>query len=77
MPAEFKALLLRQLVDAPIAMLLHFNESVRLQVAQVLGDVDLRLLENGLEVADAKRSLGEQVQDAEPRLVAEALINLD
>ena len=77
MPAKLKALLFGELVDAPVAVLLHFDQAVRLQVAQVLGDVDLRFLEHRLEMADAKGSLGEQVQDTEPGLVAKALVNFN
>ena len=77
MKAELEALLLGELVDSPIAMLLHFEQAVRLQVAQVLGDVDLRFLEHRLKMADAKWRLREQVQDAEPRLVAEALVDFN
>ena len=77
MPTKLKALLLGQLVNAPVAMLLHFHQSMRFQVAEMFGDIDLRLLEHRLEVTDTKRGLREQMQDAQPRLVAKALVNLD
>ena len=77
MPAKLEALLLGELIDAPVPVLPHFNQAVRLEVAQVLGDVDLRLLEYRLEMTNAEWGVREQVQDAQPCLVTKALVDFN
>jgi len=47
------------------------------QVSEVLGHLGLRNLQNVLEMADAQRAVVQQVDDAQPRCIAEALVNLD
>lgn len=54
-----------------------FNHAVFTQVREVLGDFDLRGIEDVLKVADAERPLCKEMQDAQPRLVAEAFVNFD
>ena len=70
-------LILRQLINAPVAMSSHFNQTMFFEVEQVFGDFDLGLAQNGLEVTNAEGRLREEIQDAETRLVAKTLINLD
>jgi hypothetical protein len=43
----------------------------------MLGNLYLRLIENFLEVTDAKFPLSQKVQDAQACLIAEALIDLN
>src|SRR5260370_16003320 len=43
----------------------------------MLGDFDLRFTQNLLKVTNAKRRTRQQMQDAQPRLIAEALVDLD
>ena len=46
------------------------------QVGEMLGNLHLGLGEDLLDVADAQFAFMEQVQDAQPGLVAEALVDL-
>ena len=43
----------------------------------MLGHLHLRFAENILNVADAERSLDEQVEDAQAGFVTEALVDID
>ena len=43
----------------------------------MLGNLGLRNAQNFLEMADAKRTFGKQMDDPQPRGIAEALVNLD
>src|SRR5690349_15298800 len=42
----------------------------------MLRDVDLRFLEDALKMTDAQGGLGKEMQNAQPRLVTKALVNL-
>ena len=63
-------------IDDPIALALHFDQPACPQVGQVLRHLDLRLAQRRLEVAHAKRPRQEQMQDPQPRPVAQALVDL-
>lgn len=67
---------LRQLVNAPVLMFANLDHAVLLQIVQVLGDFDLRRIEQLLEVADAQGAAREKMQDAEASLIAKTLIDL-
>jgi hypothetical protein len=67
----------RQRIDHPILVTFDFHHPAVAQVAEVLGNFNLRLAQDGLEMADAQRRAGEQTQDPQPRPVAEALINVN
>jgi hypothetical protein len=47
------------------------------EIGKVLGDFDLRLAEDFLEMADAQFTGLEQIEDAQARRVAQALVNPD
>jgi hypothetical protein len=49
---------------------------VRLEITEVLGNLYLGFVEQLLEMANAERTIAKEVQDAQPRAVAETLINL-
>ncbi len=53
------------------------DEFMAAQVGQMLGDGDLGHPQDCLEMADAERAFGEQMEDAEPCLVAKTAVNLD
>ena len=59
MPPQLERLLLWQLINPPVPVLLHLNESVLLEIAKVFGDIDLRLLQHGLEMTHAERRVRE------------------
>jgi hypothetical protein len=66
-----------QPVDAPVLMLQGFDEPVLFQVAQMLGNFDLRFAQNGLEVANTQWRLRQHVQEPQPGLVAKAFVYAD
>jgi hypothetical protein len=47
------------------------------EIGQMLGNVDLPLVQDALKVANAERRLGQQIKNAQPCLVAQALINVN
>ena len=47
------------------------------QLGEVLGNLHLRLLKNLLKMADTEFPVLQQVQDAQARLIAQALIDLN
>lgn len=67
--------LFRQRVDHPVLVARCSDDSSAAHVTQVLGDFDLWLAENVLEMTDAERTFGQQMQDAQPRRITEALVN--
>ena len=64
-------------LDHPILMARGLDHSLVLQISKVLGDADLGLVEQLLEVADAEGAAGEEIDDAQPRLVAETFVDSD
>ena len=64
-------------IDHPILMPLRIQNSLRLQIAQVLGDLDLSRIEQPLKMADAQRPLREKIHDAKPGLIAKAFVDPD
>jgi hypothetical protein len=47
------------------------------EIGEVLGDLSLRDIENFLKMADAKRTTCKQMDDPQPRGIAETLVNLN
>jgi hypothetical protein len=47
------------------------------EIGEVLGDFSLRDIENFLKMADAKRTTCKQLDDPQPRGIAETLVNLN
>ena len=64
-------------IDDPSAFAGGLDHAALAQVGEMLGDLGLRKLEDILEVANAKRALGEQIDKAKPDGLAEALVDLD
>jgi hypothetical protein len=54
-----------------------FNHTLFAEVGEMLGDLGLRNAQNFLEMANAKRTLGKQMDDPQPRGIAETLVNLN
>ena len=54
-----------------------FDEATLAEIGEVLGNFRLRDIENFLEMADAKRTTCKQMDDPQPRGVAEASVNLN
>jgi hypothetical protein len=74
---ELSGRLFRQAIDHPGSMPRRFNQPMLTKVCQMLGNFRLRDLKNFLEVTYAKGSLRKKVDDAKPRRVTKALIDLD
>lgn len=74
---QFAWALFWEAVNHPVLMPMGHDEPVFLQIGKVLGNLDLRLIEQRLKMAHAKGSLGKQMKNSQARLIAEALINLD
>jgi hypothetical protein len=75
---EFWRTLFRKPIDHPIRAFRGFHESLPLQVAEMLGNLDLRFVEQALKMADAELiSAPQEVQNAETGLVTEALVDDD
>jgi hypothetical protein len=66
-----------QPVDHPLLMALGRDQAASPQVSQMFGNGDLRQVEDGLEMTDAKRALRQQVQNAQARLIAQAAVNFN
>jgi len=64
-------------IDHPILMPRGIDHALPFQVAEMLGDLHLRLIEHFLQMTDAERSFSEQIQDPQARLIAKALVNLN
>ena len=54
-----------------------FHHALLAEVGEVLGNFRLRDIENFLEMADAKRTTCKQMDDPQPRGIAETLVNLN
>lgn len=74
---QFRRPALGQGIDHPILVPGDLREAALAQKTEVLGNFHLRFVEQLLEMADAKRAVRQHVQDAQPRLVAEALVDLN
>ena len=64
-------------IDHPGAVPRALDEAVLSQVSEVLGNLGLRKFKDLLKMANAQRSLGEQVNDSQPCRITETLVNLD
>jgi len=58
-------------------MSLCLDHSPGAQESEMLGNLDLAEVQNGLEVTDAKRSVAQEVKNTQPTLVAKAFVNLN
>ena len=74
---EFLGRLFGQRIDHPLLVPVRCHQFVLSQVGKMLGNGDLRDLEHRLEMADAERPFGEQMEDAQPGFIAETTVNLD
>ncbi|MDB6033385.1 MAG: hypothetical protein JWM16_3723 [Verrucomicrobiales bacterium] len=74
-PANGRGGLGGQAVEPPVTDFLGFNEAAGLQEKQVLGNHDLGRFQSHLEVLHTKRGSCQQIQDAEPRWVAQGLVD--
>jgi hypothetical protein len=74
---EFRRPGFGEAVDHPGAVPLGGDQPVPAQVGEVLGNRDLRELEDFLEMADAEGSAVEKVKETQPGLVAETAVDLD
>ncbi|OAM90252.1 hypothetical protein AW736_01050 [Termitidicoccus mucosus] len=74
---QFPGRLRREGVDHPVGLPFRPDEPPFAKVGEVFRDLYLRLAQHFLKMADAKRPPREQVQDAQTRPVAEALVNLN
>ena len=54
-----------------------FNHSMFAEICEMLRDFDLGSGENVLKMADAKRAIRKQMQDAQPRFVTQTFVNFD
>jgi hypothetical protein len=54
-----------------------FHQAMLAEIGEVLGDFSLRDSENFLEMADAKRTTCKQMDDPQPRGIAETLVDLN
>ena len=52
-----------------------FHQAMPAEISEVLGNFRLRDIENFLEMADAKRTTCQQVDDPQPRGIAETLVD--
>jgi len=77
MNLQFTAWVRREGIHHPVRLPLGVHKAMLLQIIQVLGDFDLRLIQNLLEVADAERTTCQQVDDPQPCSFAKAGVNLD
>jgi hypothetical protein len=74
---QFGRKLGRQAVNYPSAAAGRLDHFPFPQVGKMLGHLCLRQFQNILKVADAERTIREQMNDAKPGCIAEALVNLD
>ena len=54
-----------------------FDHALLAKVGEMLGNFRLRDIENFLEMANAKRAACKQMDDPQPRGIAETLVNLN
>jgi hypothetical protein len=66
-----------QAVDHPVGFAAADDETAGLQIPEMFGDFYLWLAEQLLEVADAKRAMNEQMEDAKAGPIAKTGIDFD
>ena len=64
-------------INHPILFFLGGHESPASQIGEVLGNFDLWFIKDFLEMTDAKWRSGKQMQNAQTRSIAKALIDLN
>ena len=67
----------RKAVNHPGPVPGAFDHALLAEIGEMLGNLRLRDAENFLEMADAKRTTCKQMDDPQPRGVAETLVNLN
>jgi hypothetical protein len=72
---QFERALFGQAVDHPIPVPMRHDKAFVFQVGEVLGYLDLGLIQQGLKMTHAERPLREQMQNPQPRSIAETLVN--
>ena len=65
----------RKAVNHPGTVSCAFHDAMLAEISEVLGNFRLRDIENFLKMADAKRTMCQQVDDPQPRRIAETLVN--
>ena len=68
---------LGQTINHPLAVTLRGDHFMSPQVSEVLGNRHLVQAKNCLKMANAKRTVGKEMQNPQTRFVAEAFVNLD
>src|SRR5882724_9317447 len=74
---QFRGAFLRQRIDHPVLVPLHLPHSAIAKISEVLGNFYLWLAQDRLEMADAQGRLRQQMENPQPRPVAETLIDLN
>jgi hypothetical protein len=69
--------LLGQRIDNPILFPVGRHHPSTAQVSEMFGNFYLWFTENVLKMTDAERRLCKKMEDAQPRAIAKALIDLD
>jgi len=64
-----------QAINGPIGHPLGFNQSIPAQIAQMLGHLDLRFLQDLLQMTHTQRPFPQQMQNPQPRSITEAFVN--
>jgi hypothetical protein len=72
---ELMAAFIGQAIDHPIRTAFDLHHPVPLQIREVPGNFDLGFAENFLEVTDTERPVEKEMDNAQPRQVAETLVN--
>ena len=67
----------RKAINPPCAVAGAFDHSLLTQIGEMLGDLGLRKAENFLEMTNTKGTPCQQMDDPQPRDVAEAAVNRD
>ena len=64
-------------IDHPLSRTLSFNHLTVLQIGEMPGNFNLGLLQGGLQMADTHRTAKQKMDNAQPCLLTEALVNLE
>jgi hypothetical protein len=74
---QFRIPPLRERINHPGLIAFGNDHPPRAQISEVLGNFNLWLAENALEVTNAKRAFAEQMQNPQAGHIAKALVNFD
>jgi hypothetical protein len=67
----------RKTIDPPCSMASALDHSLLTEIGEMLGNFGLRDTKNFLEVTDTKRTACQQMDDPQPRGIAETMVNRD